>query len=140
MGGHLWPISTGHVRGHPPVENAVRVLCPLLAEHDQLLPVVPRPLHEDLDQPVINLLVLLQGQLGILAGGRGRLGLDVAGGGGGGGGGGGAAAAALWPGLGCGVGVWVGRGHRDTVRWVWVWVTAGCATIGNYRCDCMAVW
>jgi hypothetical protein len=41
-----------------PVEDALGVLGPLLAEHDELLPVVPGPLLEDLDEPVVDLLVL----------------------------------------------------------------------------------
>eukprot|EP00955_Chlamydomonas_euryale_P090567 364556-Chlamydomonas_euryale.AAC.8 len=60
-----------------PVEHALLVLIPLPAEHDQLLPVVARPLLEDLDQPVVDLLVLCERLLCLLARGRYRRSLDA---------------------------------------------------------------
>lgn len=50
-----------------PVKNSLLVLRPLLAEDDELLPVVTWPLAEHLDQAIIDLLVLLERQLGFLA-------------------------------------------------------------------------
>jgi hypothetical protein len=50
-------------RARAPVEEALSVLVPLLAEHNELLPVVTRARLEDADEPVVDLDVLLARQL-----------------------------------------------------------------------------
>lgn len=43
---------------HTPVKDTLGVLIPLPAEHNELLPIITRPLLEDLDQAIIDGLVL----------------------------------------------------------------------------------
>ena len=56
----LWLLSS-------PVKNSLLVLRPLLAEDNELLPVITWPLAEHLDQAIVDLLVLLERQLRFLA-------------------------------------------------------------------------
>jgi len=53
---------------HSPVQHPLLVLWPLLAEHDEALPVLTRPVLKYLDQPVIYLLVLGLAELGLSLG------------------------------------------------------------------------